>query len=90
LLAIHVHLVRQACNAEYTNYSFCVLPSVCHNILKVIELYIALDWSKCKFLVKAVVANGNLFRVLAFTIEISDRKYSCLEQRSVAWVNNGE
>lgn len=31
-----------------------------------------------------------LFAVLAFTVENSDRKYSCLEQRSMAWVNNGE
>lgn len=60
LLAIHVHLIRQACNAEYTNYYLCVLPNVYHNILKVTEFYIALDWFKCKFLFKAVVTNGNL------------------------------
>ena len=31
-----------------------------------------------------------MFKVLAFIVENSDRKNSCLEQRSVTWVNNGE
>jgi len=68
-----------------------IIICVCYQVFVITyhrSLNCALPWAdlNASFWSKLWLEMESLFRVLAFTVENSDRKSSCLEQRSVAWV----